>query len=469
MENKNIKTPNQYFNANAVIERGYAIYDEWSNRKLSSRKIIIYVKRNFALVTSQKTTLAYIEALSTLFALEMRVKERYSSILKCFIHYFSWRRESRVLKQLKIKFNIFEKYDIRTAIEIKLKNIDESLKEALINDEKDKIGGGKRSDVKKDDVTNAEKNQDEQTTDKENEQNDQLTDEAQKNDNKNSNDEPQNEAEIINQKNAQSNLNNEMIEKVNEPQIANNLETNIQINNQENYDLESSAESIADKPTEINPYNNAIDSDLLSDIFEHDTNEPDADVEDYEFIFAEEKTIIEDSNSENNDDIINDLNPLNLKNQEKNSESNNDTKNDEHTNDPKSKHNLENWNKEKISDKKTEEGNTSDKDSLELIEKNSKIDKVDSQVNQNNNTREPIKINILEITDNAERNNISHNLTPEDILDIHEKMHTAYREQISVDGANFNISESVQNINEEISGIIDTKLESKSIQSSGIK
>ena len=85
MENKNIKTLNQQFDANAVIERGYAIYDEWSNHKLSSRKIVSYVERNVALVSSKKTNNAYIEALSTLFALEMRVKERYNSLFKCFI------------------------------------------------------------------------------------------------------------------------------------------------------------------------------------------------------------------------------------------------------------------------------------------------------------------------------------------------------------------------------------------------
>ena len=136
---------NEKLTGDAVIYRGYAIYDEWLKNKLSSRKIVESVENAVYAIAKKKTKSASAEALSYLFALDMRIRERYKSILHCIFRYFSWRRETGALKRLKDIFNIPEEGDIRDAIEVALKAIRESIDVEDIEDSDDEIHGGKKN------------------------------------------------------------------------------------------------------------------------------------------------------------------------------------------------------------------------------------------------------------------------------------------------------------------------------------
>ena len=82
---------NEKYSCDSVINQGYAIYDEWTAKKLSSRKIVDSVNDAVSAVEKRKTITARLIALSYLFALDTRVKERYNTILRCIIFYFSWK------------------------------------------------------------------------------------------------------------------------------------------------------------------------------------------------------------------------------------------------------------------------------------------------------------------------------------------------------------------------------------------
>lgn len=134
------------YTGDSVIERGYKIYDEWIKYGFSSRKIARIAKRVAASVQAKRTGRACVEALSCLFALDTRIKEKYGSLLRCLFLYFSWRRETRALSLLRsvLKFSNGEK-DIRTAIEIELQKLREKLIAEGSDDGDDETHGGRRN------------------------------------------------------------------------------------------------------------------------------------------------------------------------------------------------------------------------------------------------------------------------------------------------------------------------------------
>ena len=133
------------YTADDVIKRAYAIYDEWTTKKSASRKIVSYVEVAVSYVKQNKETTAVLDALACLFALDKRIKEKYSNIIRCLILYFSWRRETHALKHLKNTFNISDSIDdIRTAIEVELQRIREKIKEES-DEGDDEAHGGKRN------------------------------------------------------------------------------------------------------------------------------------------------------------------------------------------------------------------------------------------------------------------------------------------------------------------------------------
>ena len=111
------------YTSNGVIERGYAIYDEWKKNKYRSRQIVNCVQTAVASTNAKMTPTSHIEALSHLFALDLRIKERYDNIFKCIILYFSWCRETGALKTLKGMLKLPEGKDIRDIIEIELERL----------------------------------------------------------------------------------------------------------------------------------------------------------------------------------------------------------------------------------------------------------------------------------------------------------------------------------------------------------
>ena len=96
----NYKNMREDLTGDAVIQRGYDIYDMWEEKKFSSKKIVSYVNYELSLLKEKKTNSQKIELLSCLFALDLRIKERYKSFIRCLVSYFSWSRETRALRSV---------------------------------------------------------------------------------------------------------------------------------------------------------------------------------------------------------------------------------------------------------------------------------------------------------------------------------------------------------------------------------
>ncbi len=143
-----------FSHGDAVIERGYAIYEEWKTKNISSRKIVKSVEGAVSLMNGDETGRVSAEALSYLFALEMRVKERYKGVMQRLFKYFSWRRETGALKRLKVNFNISDNADIRDAIEVALKNIRERIKAKDFEAADKGSRGGKNNEMSDKEIEN---------------------------------------------------------------------------------------------------------------------------------------------------------------------------------------------------------------------------------------------------------------------------------------------------------------------------
>ena len=160
---------NQY-TADAVLARGYTIYDEWIAKRSASRNIVAYVELAAANAKQNKEIAASMEALACLFALDIRIKEKYKTILQCILSFFSWRRETRTCKLLKAAFHIPDNNeDIRAAIEIELQGLREKLEKEDADDEDDTIRGGKRNGHFKEELAIGEEKAQDQATNEKNE------------------------------------------------------------------------------------------------------------------------------------------------------------------------------------------------------------------------------------------------------------------------------------------------------------
>ena len=76
--------------ANDIIERAYDILDEWNSKKISSRRIVSRIKGALAEAKKKgdKSEIIRIELIAYLYALDMRIKEKYTNILRCIFSYF---------------------------------------------------------------------------------------------------------------------------------------------------------------------------------------------------------------------------------------------------------------------------------------------------------------------------------------------------------------------------------------------
>lgn len=160
----------EHYAGNAVIERGHRIYEEWCKKRLSSRKIVKRIERTISAAGEKKTPSSYAEALSCFFALDMRIKEKYRSAVKCFLRYFSWHRELTALKKLQGIFNISDDKDIHDAIEIGLENIREKLSEKAEEGTDDETHGGKANGIEEEADMSAENSRDDLTAENANEE-----------------------------------------------------------------------------------------------------------------------------------------------------------------------------------------------------------------------------------------------------------------------------------------------------------
>jgi len=150
------------YSGDRVIARGYEIYDEWINGRRSSRDIVSHIERTASSVQKKRTPSAYVEALSCLFALDMRMQEKYSHLLRCLFSYFSWRREGKAQKLLRSALDLpIGVGDIRTAIEVALQRLREKMEEGSEEGD-DETSGGKRNGKAEEEATVAEEKGQEQ-------------------------------------------------------------------------------------------------------------------------------------------------------------------------------------------------------------------------------------------------------------------------------------------------------------------
>ena len=180
--NKDFDNAYQGINTDSVIARGFEIYDGWIDKKFSSRQIVASVQNEVKLLRKNKKNIdTFISALAYLFALDIRIKERYNTILRCLFSFFSWRRETRALEMLKSVLNIpLGSADIRDAIAIELERLGEKLENEWDEDGDDDTRGGKRNG-KPGDEDAAEEKQAEETAE-ENPDEEELSEEETKED-----------------------------------------------------------------------------------------------------------------------------------------------------------------------------------------------------------------------------------------------------------------------------------------------
>ena len=164
---KDFDFTHEEYNGDAVIKRGYDIYDEWQAKKLSSRSIVSCVESAVSLMKRKRTKAAAVEALACAFALDVRIKTKYNSILKCLFFYFSWRREVSALSALKKGLSIPENVsDIRAAIEVALQKLREKLELRKEDDEDENDArGGRKTEKAEKEADKAKEGEQEQAED----------------------------------------------------------------------------------------------------------------------------------------------------------------------------------------------------------------------------------------------------------------------------------------------------------------
>jgi chemotaxis protein histidine kinase CheA len=164
MKNKTDFSKGKY-TTDSVIGRAYRVHDKWVEKKYSSKKIVESVEEAVADVKKKKTRSACINALVCLFALDLRIKEKYNNFFRCLFSYFSWRRETRALKLLRDALKIpTDEGDIRTAIEVALQRLRETINAQDTEEDDDETHGGKRNARAEEKAAESEEKQQDQVS-----------------------------------------------------------------------------------------------------------------------------------------------------------------------------------------------------------------------------------------------------------------------------------------------------------------
>ena len=431
------------YTADATLARGYTIYDEWIAKRYTSRKIVSYVELAAANAKQNKGIAASMEALACLFALDIRIKEKYNTILQCILSCFSWRRETRAFKLLKGSFNISDSYiDLRIAIEIELQKLREKLERGDVDDEDDTIRGGKRNGKAEEEPVVGEAKAQDQATNEKNEDVSKI-------------EETRESAEEKTEKNPDAIQSEEQAEKITAQQNAEEAPSKdaqiavqedkeqakeeVQEIKEENNSSVEKSDTSTDKSKETKTYNDAIDSPPLYEQSVDDKSQRDTKS------FVDE--VIIDNIVKGKEDAVR-HNPLEDAKQirETNCIENAVTQNREEN---------------KISDKNAylyDKMVTSDKGAAKITEMKS------TQVGasaQNINTAEkvqgaedlrvPLQVDITLDQENEMRREISNSMSAEAIQAIYESQASAMREQLMIASAELGMDAPV-----EIIGIPET-------------
>ena len=255
---------NNQYTADAVLARGYSIYDEWIAKRYASRKIVAYAELAVANAKQNKEIAASMEALACLFALDIRIKEKYKTILQCILSYFSWRRETRAFKLLKGAFYIPDSNeDIRTAIEIELQRLREKLEKEDADDEDDTVRGGKRNGKSEEELAAAEEKTQDQATNEKKEDASEIEEKKESAEEKiEENPDPIQKEEQIEEIKAEQNAEEEPSEdaQISAQEDKEQAKEEVQEIKEENNSSVEKSESSTDKSKETKTYNDVIDS-----------------------------------------------------------------------------------------------------------------------------------------------------------------------------------------------------------------
>lgn len=157
------------YTGDGVIARGYEIYDEWNGNHATSQDVVSAAERTATAWQTNGTNQSCVEALACLFALDLRIREKYDKILHYVFSYSSFRREIGALKLLKSAFHIPDgENDIRTTIEIELQKLRKRMETEDEDEEDDGTHGGKTNQASDEEsVMSEEEPQEEQISEQE--------------------------------------------------------------------------------------------------------------------------------------------------------------------------------------------------------------------------------------------------------------------------------------------------------------
>lgn len=442
--NKKINSmKNEKLTGDAVIKRGYAIYDEWLEKKPSSRKIVESVENAVCAIAKNKTKMASVEALSYLFALDMRIRERYKSILHCIFRYFSWRREIGALKRLKDILNIPVGGDIRDAIEVALQAIRESIDAENIEDSDDETHGGKRNG--KSEETVSENKQQEQTAEE-------LSDNSQTEELENSEEKEEISSETIDEENIEEPLEEQALNAQDEQQNAleempeqsaeliNAEENQIEINkiNIDNLNIENNSSlDNTSKPLDNNNYIDAIDA---AGFFLFGSEEKS---EIKETIGISDQAFVENGEKDGEEPV--DLQPTDSENKVQENDASRDEQIDDLNNDAYLHDDMLNDDKgEELSNVEAGKENLT----AEAENQNPSVDAQNAtpiaEANNKNDMRVPIQIDINNDLENEYRKEIDRAMTAEMVEAMVKRMAEEGREQMKIAFADLGMDDPIE-------------------------
>ena len=423
------------YTGDAVINRGYDIYDEWITKNFSSRKIVSRIESVLSAIKRNKTIAARLEALACLFALDTRIKEKYNNPLKCLFSYFSWRRETRAFGTLKSALNIpLATTDIRDAIEVELERLIEKLENEWNEDGGDETHGGKRNGKSEEEAAATEGKAQEQEPEEKAEE---ITDAKESSEEKAEDHSEQAASdEPIKNEASQQKTEEAISEEV--EIVANDEKDQVQEENQSELKEESNApddksEPSTDKKEEAKAYNDAVDSPPL---YEENTRGQ----SDNKPSFIDE--VIMDNMVKGKEDFIR-HNPVDDVKQNKEADRPQDTEAHQSEESKESDKDAYLYDKMLATDKggaqqtekiestqqteKTPEAKSEEQKAFE--QKNDKLESVKTEAE---NFREPIRVDISNAQENEMRMDLSSNMTSEAIEAIKEAQSAFMSEQLDI-------------------------------------
>ena len=439
MINKSIFSEYEAYTGDTVIHRGHMIYDEWVANKLSSRTVVARVENALSIMQLNKTQAASADALAFLFALDLRVQEKYHNVIRCLFSYFSWRRETRALKNLKGIFNISDSNgDIRTAIEMALKKLREKLENDEADNGDDETHGGKRNGKSEEEAVVAEEKGEEQESEEKAEEAVDAEEEKEASDEKTEDtSEPGQSEEPLKEDDTQLQLEEVMPEEAvilsNEEKEQVNEETKSELK-EENNGSDKQSEPSTDKKAEAKTYHDAVDYPPLYD----EEAAPDKPVEKMSFI----DEVIMDNMIKGKEDFIwhnplDDIQPNHEADHPKDmavpqGEASQSSDKDAYLYDKmavtdqaeihQSEKSAPAQRPEKIAEIKTEQPK-------ETMQTSNHIQLTEQALNP---TREPIQVDISPEQENDMRGEINDILTREQVLAIRDGQEAAMREQLNI-------------------------------------